>query len=1156
MKRKAFIAVTLIGVIAVVVFALTKLVSTMNDDAYFKINPAFRHYISGFTSGVVSTDAKVVVKLNFDFANDTMIGKATDMELFDFNPALKGETFWTDKQTVEFRPAQKMPHDQVYKIDFDLSKLLAVPDSLKIFKFHIQTMKQAMSVEILNVKPYDVEQGSNYKYVKIMGAVNTADFAIPEKVESVISNDKNLKISWIHDVNTKTHQFFIDSVERTQSPQQIIVNFNGKEIEASQKGELKVEIPAYNDFKLTKAKAYQFPDQHIVLQFSDPLDDKQNAEGLIRMTSTFKILIEDNEIKIFPNEALKGEVNIIVEKSITNSHGNTLPQNISKIVSFEEIKPDVRLTGKGVIVPSTDGLIFPFEAVNLKAVNVRITKVFEDNVLQFLQVNEIDGSRELKRVGRQIFNKTIDLNGEGIVDFSTWNSFSLNLEELVKTEPGAIYQVHISFTKEMSTYPCTGESSESPLTNFSKSDQENPGDDEFDSYYYDYYDDNEYDYYDYDWSDRDDPCKPSYYYNKGVSRNFIASDLGIIAKKGNDENIHVFINDLRTTEPMSNVKIELYNFQQQLLTSSTTNSDGIAILTTSKTPAFLIAKSDKQRGYLKLNPNTALSLSMFDISGNSTDKDIKGFIYGERGVWRPGDSLFLTFILEDKTKQLPMSHPVAFTLTNPNGQITYRVVKTQGLNGFYSFNCATSPDAPTGNWNATVEVGGTSFSKTIKIETIMPNRLKILLDFGGDNLYAYQENPISLKSTWLHGAVAQNLKADVNVSFQKMTTEFKNFKGYVFDDNSKAFYSEEVEVFNGKLNENGEATIKTDFNLKNSAPGVLQANFQVRVFENGGAFSIDRVSIPYYPFKTYVGLKVPEGKGYNKMLCTDRTHKISIVNTDANGNLVKGGKVVAELYKIDWNWWWDNSGENGASYINSYYMTPIKTEEIELPTGKGAFNLRIDAPDWGRYYVRITDNESGHSTGDFIYIDYPEWEGRNRMRETSAATMLTLTSDKAFYNTGDKIEITFPSSEGGRALVSIEKGSKVLNTYWVKTKSGNTSFTFDATKDMAPNVFAHVTFIQPHAQVLNDLPIRLYGVIPINVEDKNTILKPVIKMADVLKPEQNSTITISEENKKAMTYTLAIVDEGLLDLTRFKTPNPWKYFYAKEALGIKTWDMY
>lgn len=109
---------------------------------------------------------------------------------------------------------------------------------------------------------------------------------------------------------------------------------------------------------------------------------------------------------------------------------------------------------------------------------------------------------------------------------------------------------------------------------------------------------------------------------------------------------------------------------------------------------------------------------------------------------------------------------------------------------------------------------------------------------------------------------------------------------------------------------------------------------------------------------------------------------------------------------------------------------------------------------------------------------------------------------------------------------------------------------------MAPNVYLYISLLQPHAQTVNDLPIRMYGVAPVFVTNQQTILRPQIQMPEVLRPETNFNVTVSEKNGKPMTYTLAIVDDGLLDLTNFKTPNPWDDFYAREALGIRTWDMY
>ena len=170
--------------------------------------------------------------------------------------------------------------------------------------------------------------------------------------------------------------------------------------------------------------------------------------------------------------------------------------------------------------------------------------------------------------------------------------------------------------------------------------------------------------------------------------------------------------------------------------------------------------------------------------------------------------------------------------------------------------------------------------------------------------------------------------------------------------------------------------------------------------------------------------------------------------------------------------------------------------------------------------------------------------------------MLSFSSDKPLYAVGEKVNLTIPGSDNGRALVSVENGSKVIETYWVETKKGDNNFSFEATKEMTPNIFVYITLLQPHAQTVNDLPIRLYGLIPVQIENPETHLTPVITMPDVLEPGQEVVIKVSEQAKRKMTYTVAVVEEGLLDLTHYKTPDAWNRFYAREALGVKTWDLY
>src|SRR5690606_15725413 len=167
--------------------------------------------------------------------------------------------------------------------------------------------------------------------------------------------------------------------------------------------------------------------------------------------------------------------------------------------------------------------------------------------------------------------------------------------------------------------------------------------------------------------------------------------------------------------------------------------------------------------------------------GDVVQKGIKGFIYTERGVWRPGDSLYVGFILEEKSTKLPQGHPVTLELTDARGQLYKRMVQTDGVNGFYTFKTATSTTSPTGNWLAKITVGGATFQRILKIETVMPNRLKIDLDFSGKKFLDGTSNqPIILRGSWLFGSTAKNLKARVETILTRGQTSFEGYNGYRF----------------------------------------------------------------------------------------------------------------------------------------------------------------------------------------------------------------------------------------------------------------------------------------------------------------------------------------------------------------------------------------
>ena len=512
-------------------------------------------------------------------------------------------------------------------------------------------------------------------------------------------------------------------------------------------------------------------------------------------------------------------------------------------------------------------------------------------------------------------------------------------------------------------------------------------------------------------------------------------------------------------------------------------------------------------------------------------------------------------MLEDREKRIPDKHPVALEIYNPRGQFYTKMISTQGTNGFYTFAVPTQADDPTGLWNAYVKVGGTAFHKGLRIETIKPNRLKItlalptILQASSKDVYA------PLTSSWLTGATASRLKAKVEMSLSKVNTQFKNYGQYLFNNPATDFTTVRADVFNGVLDGEGRAGVNIQLPVATGAPGMLNATLTTRVFEPGGDASIYSQTVPFSPFTSYVGINLNQPKG--KYIETDKDHVFDIVTVNDQGQPVNRSNLEYKIYRISWSWWWENGEESFGTYINNSSITPVASGNLQTTGGKTSFKFRINYPDWGRYLVYVKDRESGHATGGTVYIDWPDWRGRSNKTDPSGIKMLAFSLDKDSYEIGETATAIIPAAAGGRALVSLENGSTVLQQQWLEVSDqGDTKLTFKITPEMAPNVYLHISLLQPHAQTVNDLPIRMYGIAPVFVTNRQTILQPQIKMPEVLRPETDFNVTVSEKSGKPMTYTLAIVDDGLLDLTNFKTPDPWNEFYAREALGIRTWDMY
>ena len=1124
---------------------------------------AYAPYVNAFTGGQVASREGVRVVLAEPL--DSQRRAAVDLNgLITLDPRMSGRTRFTGPSTLLFQPDQPLANGRAYTATLDLARLRPdAPDSLARLSFGFEVVPQGLRFAEVRLRP-DPLAPAERRRRQVIGTLLTNDFANPETVVAGFSarqGDTDLAVDWTHDGDGLHHRFVVDGVARAADPSEVVLRFRGEALGAPGADSLRrVVVPAASTFAVTGTDLDQDAEQVATVYFSDVLDEDQDLTGLVYLADGTDVRLErrGDAVLVYPAQRRSGTVEVVVDASLRDARGNTLEREVRLSLDFADLKPAVELAGEGTVTPSSQGSTVPFRAVGLRRVDVEVLRIFADNATQFFQDNDLGGRSRLTRVARPVFRGSVPLEAaDGAVDYSEWNYFALDLARYVAVEPGAIYRVGLTFGPDDVASDCPNGL---PLAD----DAERPGEDAFDDpdyYGYNYaYDGRTYWYDD---AAHDDPCEPDYYRGRGVARNLLASDIGLLAKRGTTGELLVFATDLLTTEPLAEVDVELLNLQGQSVAAAKTGPDGAAAFDVDARPFVAVARRGDERAYLRLARQEAQNLSAFDVGGEASAAGARGMIYGERGVWRPGDSIYLTLILERSDAELAAGVPVVFELRDPLGKLTTSRVIAEDAPGMYGLRAATDPDAPTGPWQATVRAGAATFRHTVRVETVMPNRLSARLTFPHDPPRLYVDSGrATLAARWLHGAPAGGLRAVVEWSAEPKRQPFPAYAGYGFTDESKAFRAEAQELFAGALDADGEASFALGVADPASMPGLLGARFTARVFERGGAFSTVTSGHTLSPYPAYVGVRPPESESYFG-LDAGAPLRFDLAVLDAAGEPLSRDSLRVEVYDIAWSSWWERDRPGAlASYVAN------RAQHLALDTlvapGAAAPTVTLDLSRvaYGRKMIRVIDPVGGHAATATFYLADPLWAADASSRP-SGAELLAFSLDAAEYAPGQRATVNLPAFPGGRALVSVEAGDRVVGYRWIEGTADPQQISVSIADDMAPNAFVHVTVVQPHAQTGNDQPIRLYGVQPFAVVDPATRLAPEVDLRSAagprngeLAPEEAFEVRVSEAEGRAMSYTVAVVEEGLLGITDFATPDPHARFTERRALGVRTYDMF
>ena len=993
-------------------FSLLLSLLTGCGDNVVQVNPL----VESFTDGFISRTGSVVVTLTKEMSQETLNKPAEDY--ISISPAVASmEAIWRDSKTLVLAQKGKLGIDETYTVKVKTSKLDSEIDD--DFEFMVKTLPLSISKQSESMSVND-DGSFNFDIVLV-----TPDITEENEIWNNVNISADINKSHSSADNKRTHTLSLKDI-KAGTPDITISTKNATICTLS--------VPKHDTFEVLSYKYISGTEKCLEVTLTNNLDTKQSLKGLVSIKEQYAgndasvriDIYEGNRLRIYPtlNKQGRQSLSVIIDSSLKNKKGEKLGKDYKFTIDIDSELPNVDFIGNGVIVPFTESVVVPFKATGVRGVVCEVLKLYADNMSFFLADYSMNESYGFSSVARHIAYKTINLEQQGR-DLSTWNTYGIDLSDLIKVEPGALYSIRMHIVPELSEYEIDGVQKMS-VTEYSANDglrlrelQENDDNGcylssmNFGWAYYDEENDEWYHSY-----DCQDASKKIYYTDRYATRNVIASNIGLTSYTNGEGKLIVVANDLNTSSPMKGVEIIGYNKQHRIVAKATTDGNGTASMESTEGEGnirIVVAKSGESASYLKTDDYSSLSTSLFEVDGAVVQKGIKGFIYGERGVWRPGDTLHIAFMMSDIEKRLPENHPVTLHLQNPSGQTVYeKTVSSKDRQGsaagLFLFHIPTDVEAPTGLWDVNINVGGTSFSKNLRIETVKPNRLKI--DFSLPSVIHLSDNrDINIHTEWQTGATSSNLKYRVSADYKEVSTNFNDYKDYTFDVKAGSETDQDNTIAQGTTDNDGDAVVIIPMPSTNGQKsGSIRATYTTTVYEPSGETSIDVSQATLLNYKSYVGVKAPKPADNYTYLATGKKHTFNVVSLLDNGTVAPKKRIEIKVYKTEWSWWWYSSGDI-AQYANNSYHTPISKMYLNTDgSGKATFDLEFSDNEWGRYIIIATDAESHHQSAIQAYFD---WEYLGAPRDSnggSSATTLFFNTNKKSYEPGDNIVVSFPSS--------------------------------------------------------------------------------------------------------------------------------------------------
>lgn len=1060
---------------------------------------------------VIELQQNLIFNFNKDLMPDSLCQLWDTTEFIKFTPLVKGKFQWTSTSELVFSPDFGFSPSTNYKAEFTeklldyTAEVTSLPDE-RIINFHT---------------PYLTLLGTDVFWTKTSG-----------KIQARINLNFNYRVN--HQELTRLLHIIIDGKERDFTmksssmtntieviveeptnkkfdnlPLKIVIDKGLKCVDSDwinkEKIEMTTKLPDKGKLQITQVTSEHDGERGIIHVYTN-----QGVEGNIRSQVSFQPYIAFKIEKLEYGFLIKGDFKteipyeLKISKNLKGIFGTSLGKDHEQFVIFGEVEPEIRFTSKKALYLSSKGAKnVGIKIINVAKVKVKVYKIYKNNILAFL-----------KNTGA--FNTYYDDYYDdyyyyGRISYETWGDVVLEQEYKTKNlkKLGGISLLNLDFS-EISQFKGIF------VVEIRSSEDR--------------------------WLK--------------ANKTVVISDVGLIVKETKDE-ILVFANSVLTAEPLSGIDIGLVSSNNQFVYNVTTGKDGVSVFKNipKNAPGFNIkmvtAMKDEDFTYLHFK-QSKVEISRYEVGGRRENPaGYQAFIYGDRNIYRPGETIHINTIIRNEKWEPVGNIPIKLKLLLPNGKEYTSIKGKLNSQGAFETSINLSTSCVTGTY--TLEVYSTTDvllnSESISVEEFMPDRIKVNVTLNKKEVKPGEKLQVSATALNLFGPPATGRNYEMDMKLSRKYFSSKGFEDYNFYIDGANYISFDRKYREGKTDENGMAVEEFYIGDQYENMGILSGKIYVTVFDETGR-PVNRINtFDVITQDVFYGIKY-----FDTYVATNKVLKIPLIAINKDGKTLSKINAKIQIIKRTWHTVIEKKSSGKYRYVSQ------KKEEIMDERNININGLNTYFPFTptisGEYEIRISKQGTDSYVKQYFYA-YGWGRTQTTSFEVDKEGKIRIELDKEKYKVGDEANILFKTPFPGRLLITIER-NKVFDYFYVNTDKKSANISIPVKDEYLPNVYITATLIKP---VTDDaIPLTVaHGFVPLFAEKQVYKLPVTIQAVEKSRSKTKQKIGITVEGHGSLSnieLTVAVVDEGILQIKNYQTPDPYKFFFQKRALEVNSYDLY